>query len=157
MQVEGRTGDVGREAWMAILAQAPADALRTALADALAALGGRPATRILRAPEIGTVMVRGRAGGTGAPFNLGEMTVTRATLALDDGTTGHAWITGRDKTHAEDAALADALMQRAESAAVVRERVIAPLATAARAGREARAAKADATKVDFFTMVRGED
>ena len=30
-------------------------------------------------------MVRGRVGGTGAPFNLGEMSVTRCSVRLADG------------------------------------------------------------------------
>ena len=37
----------------------------------------------LRAPETGLVMVRGRIGGTGAPFNVGEMTVTRCSVPVN--------------------------------------------------------------------------
>lgn len=146
-----------RAAWMAVLAQAGARALSDALEDCLARLGGRPPYRWLRAPEIGAVMVRGRAGGTGAPFNLGEMTVTRASLALEDGTVGHAWVAGRDREHAANAALADALLQRAETHALVEAEVLRPLSRRAADDREARGRKAAATKVDFFTMVRGED
>lgn len=111
---------------------------------------------ILRAPETGAVMVRGRTGGTGAPFNLGEMTVTRCSVRLDCGAVGHAWVQGRDKTHATQAAVADALMQT-DAAPRIRAEVLDVLAVEAEAARAARAGKAAATKVDFFTLVRGED
>ena len=101
-------------------------------------------------------MVRGRAGGTGAPFNIGEMTVTRCALRLEDGTVGHAYVQGRDKAHAERAALVDALMQT-KAAPRIEASVLRPLADEAGAARTARAARAAATRVEFFTMVRGED
>ncbi len=101
-------------------------------------------------------MVRGRAGGTGAPFNIGEMTVTRCALRLRDGTVGHAYVQGRDKAHAERAALVDALMQT-DAAPRIEAAVLGPLAAEAAAARRARSAKAAATRVEFFTMVRGED
>ncbi len=69
---------------------------------------------------------------------------------------GHAWVQGRDKAHARRAALADALLQT-PAAPDVMAQVLAPLAAGAAAARAARAARAAATKVDFFTMVRGED
>ncbi|EAQ04727.1 alkylphosphonate utilization protein PhnG [Pseudooceanicola batsensis HTCC2597] len=141
----------GRKAWMGLLARAPA----TELAALWAAAGVAPGFAWLRAPETGGVMVRGRAGATGAAFNLGEMTVTRCSLKLEDGRVGHAVAQGRDRRKAEIAALVDALMQGSE-ADEVRATILDPLA-AAQAGRRAdRAARAAATKVDFFTMVRGE-
>lgn len=140
-----------RKDWMAVLSKARPGAL----AESFAALGPAPAFTWLRAPEIGTVMVRGRAGGTGAPFNLGEMSVTRGALRLADGRVGHAYVPGRDKTHAERAALCDALLQGAEAGRVQAE-VIAPLKADADAVRKTTAKQAEATKVDFFTMVRGE-
>lgn len=141
-----------RRAWMGLLACAPAAQL-----DMLwGKTGLAPEFTWLRAPEIGGVMVRGRSGGTGAPFNLGEMTVTRASLRLASGAVGHAYVQGRDKTKAEQAALVDALMQ-GEQAAAVQAAVLDPLSEALATVQEARAAKAAATKVDFFTLVRGED
>ena len=141
-----------RQTWMSLLAKAPAPEL-----DRLwSALGRAPDYAYLRAPEAGGVMVRGRAGATGAPFNLGEMTVTRCSVKLSGGEVGHAYVQGRDKAHATQAALIDALMQTAQAQAV-REAVLAPLDAALQAARAARAAKAAATKVDFFTMARGED
>jgi alpha-D-ribose 1-methylphosphonate 5-triphosphate synthase subunit PhnG len=100
--------------------------------------------------------VRGRAGGTGAPFNLGEVTVTRAALALADGTVGHAYIAGRDPEKARVAALCDALLQ-GPAAARVMQAVVRPMQELMARGRAERAGRAAATKVDFFTVARGED
>lgn len=147
------TRDVAaRQRWMGVLAKAPA----ARLAELVAMLGAVPGFDWLRPPEVGAVMVRGRMGGTGAPFNLGETSVTRCALRLEDGTVGHGYVQGRDKEHARDAALVDALMQGARGPQV-EAAVIAPLEAEAAAARRARAAKAAATRVEFFTMVRGED
>ncbi|WP_342077718.1 phosphonate C-P lyase system protein PhnG [Yoonia sp. SS1-5] len=141
-----------RKAWMSLLAKAPAGRV----GDLLDQHGARPDFTWLRAPEIGSTMVRGRAGATGAPFNLGEMTVTRCALTLKSGEVGHAYIQGRRKADVEAAALVDALMQTG-AAADIQAAVLAPLATEAPARKSTRAQKAAATKVDFFTMVRGDD
>jgi alpha-D-ribose 1-methylphosphonate 5-triphosphate synthase subunit PhnG len=141
-----------RRAHMGLLARARPDDLARALAGLLPDL---PAHSFLRAPEVGAVMVQGRTGATGAPFNLGEMTVTRCTLRLATGEVGHAHVQGRDKAHATRAALVDALMQTDAAQAV--QGVLDQLAAAEAARRRARAAKAAATKVEFFTLVRGED
>lgn len=138
-----------RKSWMATLAKASPARLAALFPDL-------PPHHVLRQPEIGAVMVRGRVGGTGAAFNLGEMTVTRASVRLESGEVGHAWIQGRDKLHALRAAAVDALMQTG-AAPVLTAQVLHPLQAEAQATRAARAAKAAATKVDFFTMVRGED
>jgi alpha-D-ribose 1-methylphosphonate 5-triphosphate synthase subunit PhnG len=121
------------------------------------ALPDAPAYRVLRRPEVGLVMVRGRAGGTGVRFNLGEMTVTRCTVQLADGTLGHAWVGGGDRRHAELAAVFDALLQDASRTAALAESVIAPLARAREERRNAALARVAASRVEFFTMVRGED
>jgi alpha-D-ribose 1-methylphosphonate 5-triphosphate synthase subunit PhnG len=141
-----------RQTWMGVLARAPEAALDRFWPD----LGDEPAFDWLRAPEVGTVMVRGRIGATGAAFNLGEMTVTRCSLRLGTGEVGHGYVQGRSREKARRAAIADALMQSGR-AAEVEARLIAPLAAGMAAKAEARAAKAAATKVEFFTMVRGED
>lgn len=141
-----------RQAWMGVLARAPEDALLALWAQ----YDTRPAFDWLRPPEVGGVMVRGRTGAKGAPFNLGEMTVTRCSLVLQDGTVGHAYVQGRSKAKAEAAAAIDALMQTAAAPRVTKS-VIEPLAHQRQAARTARAAKAAATKVEFFTLVRGED
>ena len=146
------TVEMTRRDWMSALAKAPA----VRLAELWQALGMAPEFTWLRAPEIGATMVRGRMGGTGAPFNLGEMTVTRCSLQLASGEVGHGYVQGRDKDKARIAALVDALMQ-GEAAARVREELLSPLQEEMAADSATRAAKAAATKVDFFTMVRGED
>lgn len=138
-----------RKSWMATLAKAPPARLA-------ALFPNLPPHHVLRQPEIGAVMVRGRVGATGAAFNLGEMTLTRASVRLETGEVGHAWVQGRDKSHALRAAAVDALMQTG-AAPDLTARVLHPLQAEAEAGKATRAAKAAATKVDFFTMVRGED
>lgn len=144
--------EISRKDWMAVLAKAPTDLL----AERYAALGDEPDHEWLRAPEIGAVMVRGRAGGTGAPFNLGEMTLTRCSLKLVDGSVGHAYVPGRSRDHARMAAICDALLQGMRSSEV-RTEVILPLADAHREARTRTAGQAEKTRVDFFTMVRGEN
>lgn len=141
-----------RKAWLGLLAKSPA----TEVARLWAAYGTNPDHSILRAPEIGGVMVRGRAGAVGAAFNLGEMSVTRASVKLGCGTVGHGYVQGRSKDHALQTALIDALMQT-DAAAQVETAILAPLRKGRDTAKATRAAKAAATKVDFFTMVRGED
>ncbi|MEM0946413.1 MAG: phosphonate C-P lyase system protein PhnG [Pseudomonadota bacterium] len=148
----GTPGPKDRQRWMSVLAKAPADRLITLFDGAVP----RPTVSYLRHPEIGSVMVRGRMGGTGGAFNLGEMTVARCSVMLAGGETGHGYVQGRSKPAAEVAAIVDALMQTS-AAEAVEDAVIAPLAAEAEAGRAARAGKAAATKVDFFTLVRGEN
>jgi alpha-D-ribose 1-methylphosphonate 5-triphosphate synthase subunit PhnG len=137
-----------RQRWMGLAAKAP-------VADLAALLPDLPAHELLRGPEVGTVMVRGRAGGVGAAFNLGEVSVTRCALRLEDGAVGHAYVQGRSRDHAVRAAVLDALMQGAGAARIEAE-VLAKLQAAAAQRARVRAEKAAATKVEFFTMVRGE-
>ena len=119
-------------------------------------VGDEPSFTLLRAPEIGLVMTRGRVGGTGAQFNLGEATAVRCSVRLSTGEVGHSYALGRDKRKAEIAALCDALLQT-ERAEEIRAKIIAPIEATLRDAREAKARKAAATKVEFFTMTRGED
>lgn len=94
----------------------------------------------------------GRMGGTGAPFNLGEMTVTRCSLKLAQGAVGgHAYVQGRDKDKARIAALIDALMQTEAAATLRGGAVLVPLEAAMAEAKRSRASKAAATKVDFFS------
>ena len=139
-----------RQRWMQALARAE-DALQP-YSDALR----HPGHRYIRRPHTGLVMVRGRVGGSGAPFNLGEMTVTRCVVQLDDGRTGYSYVAGRRHRHAELAALADAHLQ-GDSHETWMTRLIVPLEAQQREARAARAARAAATKVEFATLVRGED
>lgn len=144
--------NAARKAWLGLLAKSPA----ADVARLWAQRGTEPEYSVLRAPEIGGVMVRARAGAVGAAFNLGEMSVTRASVKLGCGAVGHGYVQGRSKDHALQAALIDALMQT-DDAEAVDAAILKPLRDSLAARRDHRAAKAAATKVDFFTMVRGED
>ncbi|MHA1529663.1 MAG: phosphonate C-P lyase system protein PhnG [Alphaproteobacteria bacterium] len=139
-----------RRDWMSLLAKAPEELL----GQIWSAAGIEATHDWLRPPETGAVMVRGRAGGTGAAFNLGEMTVTRCALRLGSGQVGHAYVAGRSHQKARIAALCDALMQDDDRAAAVRDLVLAPLTEAAATARGTLAAKAAATRVEFFTVAR---
>lgn len=140
---------------MAVLATADSDALKSiwnTLGDA-----DRPAVDMLREPETGLVMVRGRAGGTGAAFNMGEMTVTRCAVRAADGTVGVSYLAGRDKTHARIAATVDAMLQSEALAKMARDTILAPLEAAQAKAADEQARKTEATRVNFFTMVRSRE
>ena len=72
MQASAGQDGRGRATIMALLGQGDPALLEAAWG----LLSSRPTVRWLRPAETGMVMVRGRAGGTGQAFNLGEMTVT---------------------------------------------------------------------------------
>ena len=140
-----------RKAAMAVLTHAEAGEIAARLrAFAL------PAHQDLRTPENGLVMLRGRVGGDGAPFNLGEATVSRAAVRLSTGEIGFGYTLGRDGTKARMIALCDALVQSDQFADLVETKVIAPLRAAISAKRDRKSAEAAATRVDFYTLVRGE-
>jgi alpha-D-ribose 1-methylphosphonate 5-triphosphate synthase subunit PhnG len=157
-----------RRTWMAVLARTPRAELEAALDAALHGIE-TPRFDWLRQPETGLAMVRGRIGGTGNAFNFGEATVTRATLRLRDprstgahegaeadAIVGVACHLGRDKRRAELAAFADALLQMPEHHARLHVQLIEPLATRIAEARTARRQDAASTRVEFFTMVRGD-
>jgi len=155
--------NASRAAWLRVLALAQTDALDAAYAQ-LAQQDALPAYRLLRKPEAGMAMVRARAGGTGAQFNLGEITVTRCAVVLEDrvdgadsATAGVAYVQGRSTRHAEQAAVLDALLQHPAWHQRVHDTVLAPLARAHAERAASQAAGAAQTRVEFFTMVRGED
>lgn len=147
------TDQDSRRDWMSLMAKAPAEDLARhwqALEET------DPEFTWLRPPETGAVMVQGRTGGTGSPFNIGEMTVTRCSLRLASGEVGHAVVQGRDQRKAETAAIVDAMMQTSR-APKLRSGLLDPLRRDLGRVRAARAARAEGTKVNFFTMARGED
>lgn len=146
-QTETPSPQAARQRWMAILARASAQELAAKLAE----LPPLSPYETLRAPETGLVMVRGRAGGDGDAFNIGEMTVTRCALRLG-AHVGHAYIAGRDHAKARLAALLDAALQDSALNKDYMEVVVEPLAAAQQGARAAEARKAAATRVDFFTM-----
>ena len=139
-----------RQRWLSTLAKAPCESL-----DRLwKSLAAEPAYTILRRPEIGLVMVQGRISGSGAAFCAGEMTVTRAAVRLAEGQIGFGYVGGRHPRHAEIVAVIDGLGQIAEWRDRIEEEVVAPLEAEAAARRRLVAARAAATKVDFFTVAR---
>ena len=142
---------VQRKLAMAVLAHSDAADISGRL-DAIAL----PAHENLREPENGLVMVRGRIGGDGAPFNLGEATVSRAAVRLSTGEVGFGYTLGRDRQKAQMIALCDAMVQSDQFAGSVEANVIAPLRAAIVAKQNRQAAETAATRVDFYTLVRGE-
>jgi alpha-D-ribose 1-methylphosphonate 5-triphosphate synthase subunit PhnG len=142
-----------RRAAMAVLAESEtAD-----IAHLLERLEPLPAHEDLRAAENGLIMLRGRVGGDGARFNLGEATVSRAVVRLASGEMGFGYVLGRDRAKARLIALCDALVQTQTYSAAIERGVLAPLRAHLDAKRDLRARQVAATKVDFFTLVRGED
>jgi alpha-D-ribose 1-methylphosphonate 5-triphosphate synthase subunit PhnG len=140
-----------RQAALNVLAAADASDLRRLWA----AWPEKPEPRPVRGPETGLVMLRGRTGGGGEPFNLGEATVSRATIRLPTGEIGHGYCLGRDHDKCRTIAVLDAVFQRQPE--LVEALVLEPLREAAATADRKRKAETAATKVDFFTMVRGED
>jgi alpha-D-ribose 1-methylphosphonate 5-triphosphate synthase subunit PhnG len=144
-------GQARRKAVMAVLAH-------SATAEIAGRLGmvALPAHEDLREPENGLVMVRGRVGGDGAAFNLGEATVSRAAVRLSTGEVGFGYTLGRDREKARLIALCDAMVQSVETAGTIETQVVAPLRAAMIERRNRKVAEAAATRVDFYTLVRGE-
>ncbi len=150
MPVTNRDTDTdARRAIMALCAAATTDELSRALTGL-----GAPEAEDLRAPEIGLVMATGRIGGDGRPFNLGEVSVTRAAVRLTDGRTGFAYHLGRDRRRARQAAILDALWQGDRLGV---EAALAPVARRQAQEAAAEARRTAATRVDFLTLARGED
>ncbi|TKI07761.1 phosphonate C-P lyase system protein PhnG [Martelella alba] len=142
-----------RQHWMSVLSSSPAEVLR-AHWQALRLL---PHYERVRAPEIGLTQLQGRMGATGRRFVLGDMTVTRAVIRLENGTYGYGYTAGRDKDHAELCALLDALLQTPEHRQRLEHRIIEPLAARRRERQEERGRAIAASRVDFFTLVRGDN
>lgn len=150
--------------------QVPSNDLRARRKEAMGVLGHCPTAEIarhfdgidvpdheqLRSPENGLVMLRGRIGGDGAPFNLGEATVSRAAVRLASGEVGFGYTLGREGSKAQLIALCDALIQTSQYSDTIEAKVLAPLRMRVMAERKRKAAETAATKVDFYTLVRGE-
>ncbi len=138
-----------RRHWMGVLARADLETLERGLAP----FASREVSW-LRRPETGLMMLRARTGGTGDRFNFGEMTVTRCTLRLPGAVTGVAYVQGRSHRKAELAALADALLQIPASREAVLRAVVEPAERAAEARAAGMHRRAQATRVEFFTVAR---
>ena len=141
-----------RQRWMSVLAHSSP----TALIEHWQPLNLSPTYTLLRPAETGLTQLQGRMGGTGKRFVMGDMTVTRAVIQLSSGVYGYSYVRGRDKQHAELCAVIDALLQVSGMEELLHKRVIAPLAASQQAQRERRARQIASSRVDFFTLVRGE-
>jgi len=146
------TSNEPRRRWLAILARASRSELETALMP----FGDMPPLEHVRAPEPGMVMLRGRVGGTGDAFNLGEASVTRCALRVGASALGVGYALGRDRRKAELIAIFDAWLQDAGRHERLQREVVEPLAMQQAAQRAAASRAAATSKVEFFTFVRGE-
>ena len=140
-----------RRDWLAVLARAGTAELEACVLRA----GPLPPAQAVRPPEVGMVMLRGRVGGTGEAFNLGEASLTRCALRVA-GALGVGYTLGRDRRKAELVALFDALLQDDANRAKWQREVVEPLRARQASEREAASRAAAGSRVDFFTMVRGE-
>jgi alpha-D-ribose 1-methylphosphonate 5-triphosphate synthase subunit PhnG len=146
-------GQESRRAMMAALTQAHTDEIT----NGLERVGKSFDYTELRQVETGLVMLRGRIGGDGTPFNMGEATVTRAAVQIASGEIGFSYVLGRDAEKARLAALCDALWQTQDHRAAIEQHVLEPLRAAQQQRRALNRGQTAATRVDFFTLARGED
>jgi alpha-D-ribose 1-methylphosphonate 5-triphosphate synthase subunit PhnG len=145
--------DAARQRRLSVLAKAPSKELLSCWKQA----GLDPEVQLLRGPETGLVALRGRIGGNGQPFHVGEMSATRVTVRIGSGEVGHAMISGRDTRKAQLVAVIDALAQDPAHAEMIEQVIVAPLEKLASETDAKLREETAATKVNFFTMVRGED
>ena len=142
-----------RQRWMSVLAHSePQDLLARMQSLRLA-----PEYELIRAPKSGLVQLQARRGGIGDRFFAGDATLTRAAVRLADGTLGYSWILGRDRPHAERCAAIDGLLQSPHYFHTLMETLITPLEAQRSARLDARRAEVNASRVDFFTLVRGDN
>jgi alpha-D-ribose 1-methylphosphonate 5-triphosphate synthase subunit PhnG len=139
-----------RQHWMSVLARASLAELTSLTSDI-----DMPQVEIVKPAEIGTLMVEGRAGGGGRRFNAGEATLTRC-VVRDGARLGFAYALGRDKAKALLCARLDALLQDDAQRDALMAKVVNPLADAQQRRKDDASRRAAATKVEFFTMVRGD-
>ena len=143
----------GRQRRLSVLAKAPGKDLLSLWKQ----IGLDPAVELLRGPESGLVALRGRIGGNGQPFHVGEVSATRVTVRIGSGQVGHAMISGRDTRKAQLVAVIDALAQDPAYTDMIERDIVAPLEQSAEAADAKMRTETAATRVNFFTMVRGED
>ena len=142
-----------RQRWMRVLAHSQP----VALASRMSALNLTPDYETLRTPEIGLVQIQARMGGPGERFFAGDAALTRAVIRLTSGTLGYSYVLGRDKPHAERCAVIDALLQEHPHFQTLMETLIAPLEADLAARTAVRQAQVNTSRVDFFTLVRGDN
>lgn len=146
-------GQAGRRRLLSVLAKAKSADLLARWSET----GLDPEVELLRGPESGLIALQGRIGGGGQPFHAGEVSATRVTVRIGTGHVGHAMIAGRDTRKAKLVAVIDALAQDDAHAEAIETIIVAPLERIAEAQDQALREQTAATRVNFFTMVRGED
>ncbi|MBX9741042.1 MAG: phosphonate C-P lyase system protein PhnG [Beijerinckiaceae bacterium] len=149
-QDDKQSGGGERAAWMSVLARASYDDLL-----AVAAAIDLPDAEIVKPAESGTLMIEARAGGSGRRFNAGEATVTRCIVRTGD-RLGYSYALGRDKKKAVLAARLDLALQDDARRKEILAAVVEPLCAAQTERRQHASRSAAATKVEFFTLVRGD-
>jgi alpha-D-ribose 1-methylphosphonate 5-triphosphate synthase subunit PhnG len=150
---EGIQSNQQRQKWMSVLARADFAELERRWQS----MSITTDYTVLRPAEIGMVMLRGRVNGNGSPFNMGEATVTRCSIKMESGEIGSSYILGRNKQHAELAALIDGELLRGQNNQHLADELLNPLDELEQRRQLSKQNKAAKTKVDFFTFVRGED
>lgn len=148
-----RTAVSCRQHWMSVLANAPF----STLSEYWQQMKLDPQCEVVRQPEIGVARLQGKVGNTGERFNFADTTITRAVVRLSDGTLGYAYLRGRSKQHALLSAMIDALLQQKSYTDLLLKQIIDPLFDLQQQSRQQVAEQAAESKVDFFTVVRGED
>lgn len=141
-----------RQGWLAVLARASLPQLEAGLPP----LETLPTLLHVRPAEVGMVMLRGRVGGTGNPFNVGEASVVRCAVRLGNGPLGVSYALGRDKRRAELAAVCDALLQDPRHHDALQRELVQPIAHELARKRAQKNSDVAQSKVEFFTLVRGE-
>ena len=142
-----------RQHWMSVMAKSNSKTL-IVLSDTYVT---QQDFETIRPAEVGLTQVRGRMGGTGSQFNVGDMTITRCVVRSDQGHYGHSYIIGRNKDHATRAAQLDAMLQDQAHQKTMIEHIIQPLEHVLDQQQAEKAKDVAQTKVNFFTLVRGED
>ncbi|MFT5449690.1 MAG: alpha-D-ribose 1-methylphosphonate 5-triphosphate synthase subunit PhnG [Gammaproteobacteria bacterium] len=146
-----------RQQWLAVLSTAKREDLKRIWRERDAG----HEFRCLRKTVSGLCMVRGRSDGAGRPFNLGEATISRCVVTTTDSAnhtpiTGVGYVLGRDRDRADLMARFDALFQDSAHGLPAVESVLSELESKQQQAAAAAARKTDSTRVEFFTMVRGE-
>lgn len=153
METEHTPSNNGRQRVANLLARASMEELMAVWNG----LEQHPEAEKVRGPETGLVMVRGRIGGGGDAFNLGEATMTRAAIRLASGTVGHSHALGTNKKKAWLSAIFDALWQEQATRDTIENGLLSPVEQRLQVATSQKKQETAATRVNFFTMVRGDD
>lgn len=141
-----------RQSWISLLGSADKPRLQQAWDE----IRPKVTHTLVSGPETGLVMVRAREDGEGPRFNLGEMTVSKCVLKVDDTYLGYGMVMGSDLKHAKLAALLDGLCQHPGFGPALKAGLLKDLSQQREEQEAAMAEEASRTRVEFFTLKRGE-